>query len=99
MELWRPCLASSSTLAVQRAGRGTNIFEPELRDDAALFERPVVAELGQRAVEPRVVACAGDPKSSVAARADIAKPWTAATAQVHRPLSIEAVEPLLRRSN
>ena len=58
---------------LQRTGPGADIFERGLGHDAALVPGPVIADLAQHAVEPRVVSGGRKAKAGVAARIDVAE--------------------------
>src|SRR6185369_9616320 len=58
---------------LQRPGPRPDIFERALGHDAALVPGPVIADLAQHAVEPRVVAGGSQPQSRVTARVDVAE--------------------------
>ena len=77
---------------LKRSGRGAHIFERGLRHDAALVDVPVVAELGQRAVDLGVVAGAGDAEPGVAARIDLAETVNQRDGPGPRPLVDRGVE-------
>ena len=67
---------------------------------AALVHAPVIAELGQRAVDPGAVAGAWRVPNPVSRlELTLPKPCTSATAQVHGPLSTEALKPNWVRSS